>query len=108
MRATARRWLNSGAADALLAEHRIARVAADPAVVPRAAEPGGWNGLVYYRLHGSPRLYYSSYDDAALDALAAKLKAAAQRGPAWCIFDNTAAGAAMDNALHLQECLVSV
>ena len=53
-------------------------------------------------------LYYSSYDDAALDALAAKLKAAAQRGPAWCIFDNTAAGAAMDNALHLQECLVSV
>jgi uncharacterized protein YecE (DUF72 family) len=101
-------WFNDGAADALLARHRIARVAADPAVVPRAGEPGGWGGMVYYRLHGSPRLYYSSYDDAALDALAAKLEAAAQRGAAWCIFDNTAAGAAMDNALRLQERLVSV
>ena len=33
---------------------RVARVAADPAKVPAAAEPGGWRGLAYYRLHGSP------------------------------------------------------
>jgi uncharacterized protein YecE (DUF72 family) len=95
-------------ADALLAEYRIARVAADPAVVPCAAEPGGWEEMVYYRLHGSPRIYYSAYDDTALDALAAKLKAAARRCTVWCIFDNTAAGAAMDNALRLQERLASV
>jgi uncharacterized protein YecE (DUF72 family) len=98
----------SDEADALLAEHRIARVAADPAVVPRAAEPGGWDGLAYYRLHGSPRVYYSAYDDAALKALAPKLRSAGRRGIVWCIFDNTAAGAATGNALHLQERLVSV
>jgi uncharacterized protein YecE (DUF72 family) len=98
----------SGEGDALLAEHRIARVAADPAVVPSAAEPGGWDGLVYYRLHGAPRVYYSAYDEAALDALAVKLRVAARRGIAWWIFDNTAAGAAMDNALHLQARLAWV
>ncbi|WP_174273717.1 DUF72 domain-containing protein, partial [Sphingomonas bacterium] len=46
-------------ADALLAGHRIARVAADPALVPAAADPGGWRGLTYRRLHGSPRIYWS-------------------------------------------------
>jgi uncharacterized protein YecE (DUF72 family) len=98
----------SGEAEALLAAHRIARVAADPAVVPSAAEPGGWEGLVYYRLHGAPRVYYSAYDAATLDALAMKLRAAARRGSAWCIFDNTAAGAATEDARHLQERLVAV
>ena len=97
----------SDEADALLAKHRVARVAADPAVVPRAAEPGGWDGLAYYRLHGSPRVYYSAYDDAALEALASKLRSAGRRGIVWCIFDNTAAGAATGNALHLRERLVS-
>ncbi len=48
-----------GAADALLVRHRIGRVAADPAVVPAAARPAGWPGIVYHRLHGSPRKYWS-------------------------------------------------
>jgi uncharacterized protein YecE (DUF72 family) len=87
------------AADALLAEWRVARVAADPARVPAAAEPGGWPGNAYYRLHGSPRTYYSAYDAAFLDALAPRL-AAAPAG-AWCIFDNTALGAATADALGL-------
>ena len=34
-------------AEALLARRRVARVAADPAPVPAAARPGGWNGLGY-------------------------------------------------------------
>ena len=38
-----------------LADRRIARVAADPACHPSAAEPGGWGGLSYYRWHGSPK-----------------------------------------------------
>lgn len=46
-------------ADALLRRRQIARVAADPASVPAAALPGGWEGLAYYRLHGSPKIYYS-------------------------------------------------
>lgn len=42
--------------EALLGGLRIARVAADPAPVQGADEPGGWRGLSYYRLHGSPRI----------------------------------------------------
>ena len=89
--------------DHLLAELRIARVAADPAVVPRAAEPGGWPGLRYYRLHGSPRMYYSAYPPEVLDALAQRL--AGDDGAAWCIFDNTAEGAATHDAMTLADIL---
>lgn len=89
-------------AGALLVAHRVGRVAADPARVPAAAEPGGWPGTVYWRLHGSPRIYYSDYDAAYLDALTARLAApAAGAGPAWCIFDNTAEGHATLNALDV-------
>ena len=68
-------------AEALLERHRVARVAADPARVPAAAVPGGWAGLVYYRLHGSPVIYRSSYDDARLDGYAAALASARPSRP---------------------------
>lgn len=88
--------------DAWLVEREISRVVADPAPVEAAGDPGGWGGLVYYRLHGSPRRYYSRYDDAALSALKTRLDEARARGAeAWCIFDNTASGAAFGNALAL-------
>ena len=87
--------------DRLLTMHQVARVAADPAVLPQAASPGGWNGLVYYRLHGSPRMYYSPYHTAYLDALAIRLAKATVTSPVWCIFDNTALGAATANALDV-------
>ena len=91
-------------ADELLAAHGVARVAADPARVPEAAEPGGAPDTVYYRLHGSPRIYYSAYGAAYLDALAARLGEHAAAGRrTWCIFDNTAAGAATENALELLD-----
>jgi uncharacterized protein YecE (DUF72 family) len=90
-------------ADATLCRYASARVAADPAVVPEAASPGGWPGLRYSRLHGSPRTYYSSYDDAFVAELAHRLTA--EDGPAWCIFDNTAMDAATANALTLLELL---
>lgn len=95
-------WFEPSAA-AMLVAHRIARVAADPASVPAAAEPAGWPGLVYVRLHGSPRTYYSSYEDAFLDTLASRLTSHAAGGAAsvWCVFDNTAAGAAFGNAIDL-------
>ncbi len=69
------------APERLLTEYRVARVAADPAVVPAAAEPGGWNGLVYYRLHGSPEIYYSDYPDESLRALAETLASAPEPPP---------------------------
>lgn len=90
-------------ADSFLAGLRIARVAADPAKVPEAAEPGGWRGLAYYRLHGSPVTYRSSYDDGRLEALAERL--AALTVPTWCIFDNTASSAATGDALKLKRLL---
>ncbi|MBF9197356.1 DUF72 domain-containing protein [Microvirga sp. BT290] len=84
--------------EALLAELRIARVAADPAPVSGADQPSSWRGLAYYRLHGSPRIYYSAYSAEYLAANAERLvcDAAAE---VWCIFDNTAAFAATNDAL---------
>ena len=91
-------------ADGLLSAHRIARVAADPARHPAASTPGGWASLAYWRLHGSPRMYYSAYDHAALSALARAIRAA-RADEIWCVFDNTTSGAAMANALALQGLL---
>ena len=91
-----------GEADALLIAHRVARVAADPARVPTAVEPGGWRGFGYYRLHGSPRIYYSSYPESYLDDLTTRIRGDIASGrPVWCIFDNTASGAATGNALDV-------
>jgi uncharacterized protein YecE (DUF72 family) len=94
------------AADALLRDHGVARVAADP---PRAAgdgAPGGDPSLVYYRLHGSPRIYYSPYPDDYLRDVASALRAALARGAeAWCIFDNTTLGHATGDALKLREAI---
>lgn len=92
-----------GAAERLVAGFRVARVAADPAVVAGAAEPGGWDGLVYYRLHGSPKVYYSSYDDDSLESLSRRLIAATGSAEVWCVFDNTAEGAATANALDVLD-----
>ena len=94
------------AVDNLLATLEVARVAADPALVPAAGLPGGWPGIRYFRLHGSPRMYYSSYQNDYLDALALKLTALAKsRAPVWCMFDNTAYGVATGNALDLLHLL---
>jgi len=96
-------WFEAEAA-ALLAELRVARVAADPARVPAAAHPGGWRGIAYHRLHGSPRMYYSSYPPQTISSLAGQLREDPAR-EAWCIFDNTASGAAAGNALELVDLL---
>ena len=99
-------WFQAGA-DALLRSYRVARVAADPARTPDAGRPGGWLELAYWRLHGSPRMYYSSYEPAYL----AELQLAMARSPAsriWCIFDNTTSGAAVENALALRREVVGL
>jgi uncharacterized protein YecE (DUF72 family) len=94
--------------DDWLAERGIARVAADPAPVAGAGKPGGWSKLAYYRWHGSPRIYYSDYDADALAALQRRLENDRARDiTVWCIFDNTAAGAALGNALQLTRLLRS-
>ncbi|MDY6949603.1 MAG: DUF72 domain-containing protein [Pseudomonadota bacterium] len=85
-------------ANDLLVGHRIARVAADPVPWPGAGEPGGWPGLVYFRWHGQPRKYYSDYGAACLAKLQAEVVAARAK-QVWAIFDNTAHGHALGNAL---------
>ncbi len=94
-------WFTAAAAR-MLVRHRVARVAADPPRAPSGDEPGGWNGLAYWRLHGSPRIYYSSYGEPYLERLAARVTAVRREGvPCWCIFDNTTLGAGTGNALAL-------
>ncbi|WP_343713938.1 DUF72 domain-containing protein [Inquilinus sp.] len=91
-------------AEGLLAALRVARVAADPARAAGDGDPGGWDGLVYYRLHGSPRIYYSDYDETVLAGMRQRLERHRAAGvPAWCIFDNTAAFAALGNALTVAD-----
>ena len=95
-------WFTASAEE-LLARFRIARVLADPVLFPAAAAPGGWPDLIYLRLHGSPRRYWSPYEDPLLRRLADRLAIARHAGArCWCIFDNTAAGEAVPNALTLQ------
>jgi uncharacterized protein YecE (DUF72 family) len=89
------------AASTIFVRYDVARVAADPPRPEAAREPGGASSLRYHRLHGSPRRYWSSYDDERLTALAASLRSAPAKTSTWCIFDNTASGAALGNALQL-------
>jgi uncharacterized protein YecE (DUF72 family) len=90
-------------ADRLLRDFDIARAAADPPKgSPLAAHPGGSPHLRYYRLHGSPRTYYSDYTEPFLTHFAQTLR---DQTPTetYVIFDNTAAGHATLNALTLTD-----
>lgn len=92
-------------ADDTLARYEIARAAADPPPFPGANLPGGWKGFVYYRWHGAPRKYWSRYDSNVLELLAAWLRSVPSQVPVWCVFDNTAGGAAIENAWELRNLL---
>jgi uncharacterized protein YecE (DUF72 family) len=94
-------WFTS-AAESALRDATVSRVAADPARCPGAETPGGGaRRFAYFRWHGSPRLYYSKYSEAQLAAFAA-LARSTQATDTWCIFDNTAAHAAWENALEFE------
>lgn len=97
-------WFEAGA-DVLMRRFAVARVATDPAITVEARVPGGWPGVAYFRLHGSPRTYWSRYDAVYLTRLAKVLGLAAKSADVWCIFDNTASGAAMENAAELRQLL---
>lgn len=93
-------WFSEGATE-LLTERAVVRVIADPAKgqegphVPTTA-------TLYVRLHGSPRIYYSSYSRDYLAALRRDLDVHLAAGrDVWLIFDNTASGAAVPDALAI-------
>jgi uncharacterized protein YecE (DUF72 family) len=97
-------WFDE-AATALLTEQGVTRVIADP--------PKGQDGphrpttaTIYARLHGVPRIYYSSYAPDYLAQLGRDLALHAAAGrTVWTIFDNTASGAAVQNALDVLRAL---
>lgn len=96
----------SARVEAGLRERGIARAAADPARVPRAAAAGGDHAVEYVRLHGSPRMYYDAYGSEALARIARRLARPSTRvRERWCIFDNTTLGHALTDALALRELL---
>lgn len=84
----------------LLQEYAIDRVLADPAPVWSVSDFR--ETPRYVRLHGTPRIYYSSYSDAEINTFAKRLGA-----ESWCVFDNTASGAAIENALAMRDCIVN-
>jgi uncharacterized protein YecE (DUF72 family) len=98
-------WFSQDVEEVFL-NFQISRVAADPSVVPAATVPGGAMQTCYFRWHGSPRTYYSKYDHRALKDLAAGIdQIRREANDVWCIFDNTAVGSAVSNALELRELL---
>jgi uncharacterized protein YecE (DUF72 family) len=64
-------------------------------------------GLAYFRLHGSPRMYWSRYDEPYIRALADTAQTLEATMEVWYVFDNTAAGAAIENAWELREWLTT-
>jgi uncharacterized protein YecE (DUF72 family) len=98
-------WFSAAAAS-LLDQYRISRVAADPPPVSEAAVPAGWPDVVYFRLHGSPRTYWSRYDAGDIVRLSLSVRVMASAAQVWCVFDNTASGAAIENAWELHERVV--
>ena len=92
--------------DSWLGELQVARVLADPVRHDDGRTPGGFADRIYLRLHGSPRMYYSSYSHGLLQTLARRIALAAQEGrEVWCLFDNTAGSAATHNAVELVQAL---
>jgi uncharacterized protein YecE (DUF72 family) len=97
-------WFSADA-EAVLQEFEIGRVAADPPAIAGADRPGGWPGIVYFRLHGSPRKYWSTYERPFLERIAGAIRRVPPSTPAWAIFDNTAGGMALENARELSALL---
>lgn len=78
----------------LLQVYHIERVITDS--LKALKKPKSEQLFKYYRLHGSPAVYSSSYDAAFLTQLAQDIN-----DSSWVIFDNTRLGAATKNAMDL-------
>lgn len=90
---------SEGAALKVLKHHDIGLVYADPQgeALRQAAND---TQASYFRLHGSPKVYFSAYAADELNSFAMLL-----RSDSWCIFDNTASGAAMTDGIQMLDIL---
>jgi len=99
-------WFGADAEE-LMQRHRVGRVAADPVRKGAVAlQTGGWDRLAYFRLHGSPRMYYSAYGKEFLAEVARAVGSLAEGVEKWVIFDNTALGEAFGGAVELMGMIV--
>ena len=91
-------WIKSDS-QKLMKDYGVSKVIADPERCPGGSKTilrAG--GLTYYRLHGSPVIYRSSYTDEYLKNLYRELLTCKN---AWVGFDNTTFGVAVKNAVDL-------
>lgn len=89
-------WLSDESLE-LIKKYNISKVTADPEKCPGDV-PGE---IKYYRLHGSPLIYKSDYDQEYLEELFVEMSA--HDGDVWCIFDNTQFGHATNNAVTIMQ-----
>jgi uncharacterized protein YecE (DUF72 family) len=59
--------------------------------------------VLYYRFHGVPKLYYSSYGEEALEKIANDILQQHGLKNIFCFFNNTATPGAIENAQWLQQ-----
>ncbi len=86
-------------------EYKISKVFADPEKCPSATDCMKGHSA-YFRLHGSPVIYKSSYSTRFLEGIALDMKDNLKNGlDSWCIFDNTAYGHGTSNGMELQKIL---
>jgi len=86
-------WASTEALD-MLKSYAIERVLADPTPLWPAEDFDA--PPKYLRLHGAPKVYYSGYTDEQLRSFSKILAP-----DSWCVFDNTASGAAIEDALSM-------
>lgn len=91
-------WLEAPAKK-LLARFSVSTVIADPKAVSNSPYLTAAKKGTYLRLHGSPRMYFSSYSQQFLSNL--KKQKALQSPDTWVMFDNTGLGQAFFNAQAL-------
>lgn len=87
-----------------LAQHRICFCSISHPLLPDAVVCN--TEIVYYRFHGVPNLYYSTYSEDFLLQVATAIKNAKQVKRAFLYFNNTAETAAIANAQFLQQQLL--
>ena len=97
-------WFDAGV-DRFLSDLGVTRVFADPPFGGPPKPELQEKAFSYLRLHGRPHTYHSAYSSRYLCDLAGRLKPVSSAADAqtWCIFDNTARGAAWPDALKLKE-----
>lgn len=63
--------------------------------------------VCYYRFHGVPVLFHSRYDEAFVEKIYNEINDDKRVTEAWIYFNNTASGAAIENANYLQTLIVA-